>query len=203
MCPQLSHQGFPVTFPGRGGPPSLRRGRGPALVSLCTFRRGSCTAPWRRPSSGPWPFTRASCQPASASCPTPCSPSCFWNSFANTLASRCHPDVASEWPGHAQRPPPQFLRRPGGGGQARPEPRTCRCAPAPPPSLPGGPETIHPSRAASFTSSRCLPGVQQLLLCTVTPPRRGVSTSRGFFVPKEAVNPGAGEGLGPASSPSP
>uniref|UniRef100_A0A8D1Z9R5 Mitochondrial dicarboxylate carrier n=1 Tax=Sus scrofa TaxID=9823 RepID=A0A8D1Z9R5_PIG len=32
-------------------------------------------------------------------------PLAFYN-FANTLASRCHPDVASEWPGHAQRPPP-------------------------------------------------------------------------------------------------
>lgn len=199
-------------------------------MSLCTFRRGSCTAPWRRPSSGPWPFTRfgggwgRSGGPSRAPLtphPPPRSPSgprasrhpphaphrAHLRVSGTASQTLWHQGAILMWPLSGRvtpsAPPPQFLRRPGGGGQARPEPHTCRCAPAPPPSLPGGPETIHPSRAASFTSSRCLPGVQQLLLCTVTPPRRGVSTSRGFFVPKEAVNPGAGEGLGPASSPSP
>ena len=43
--------------------------------------------------------SRASSQLASASSPTPCSLLCFWNSYAKTLASKCHPDQPWEWLG--------------------------------------------------------------------------------------------------------
>lgn len=113
---------------------------------------------------GPLAFTRASCLPVSASCPTPCLRSCFWNSFASTLASKCRPDVAVGAAG--SRPAPcasLFQSARGLAAEPCPEPSPCPLCSSPScqaqdphPSLPGQPSDRCPLRAAGFTStSRC------------------------------------------------
>ncbi|XP_026936818.1 mitochondrial dicarboxylate carrier isoform X1 [Sagmatias obliquidens] len=79
---------------------------------------------------------RASCLPASASCPTPYSRLCFWSSFANTSASKCRPDVAVGADGSCPAPCPSIFQSPGGSAAERcPEPSTC--PPCSDPLLPG------------------------------------------------------------------
>lgn len=103
-CP--SGQGFrprPNTFL-EAWPPARRpfHGRG--------FLRGGLSPRSSLPGLPPalsFPTRRAWCQLASASCLTPCSPSCFWNSFASTSVSECPPDPASAAP-----PPPMCLLLP-------------------------------------------------------------------------------------------
>lgn len=97
-------------------------------------------------SSLPVPLSppRASCLQASASCPTPCSRSCFWNSFANTSASKCFPDGPGSGLSHVQTPAPGSSRAQGGwwagrwpgGLGAGPVPRPPSDRPGPHPGLP-------------------------------------------------------------------
>lgn len=57
---------------------------------------------------------RASCLQASASCRTPCSRLSSWNSFANTLASKCFPDGAKEWAEPGPAPSARLFQGLGG-----------------------------------------------------------------------------------------
>ncbi|XP_008574524.1 PREDICTED: mitochondrial dicarboxylate carrier isoform X2 [Galeopterus variegatus] len=95
------------------------------------------TVLWRQQSLDHWPFSRASFLLASVWSPTPCSPSCFWNSSANTLASKCCHDGAmgAGWamPSHQR----QLLPKSPGGSAPEPASAVVPAAPALPTSRAG------------------------------------------------------------------
>lgn len=100
-CPE--HWGHPGPRPASPGSSALSRLCPAGCFPLC---RGDCEAwtagllqgglGWRvagrpivYPGLTPLSLPRASSRQASGSCPTPCSPSCFWSSCGNTLVSKC------------------------------------------------------------------------------------------------------------------
>ena len=117
------------------GPLAFYKVRGWGRAGGC--RAGVCV-PLGLSSCSP-PFScRASCLLVSDSCHTPCSRLCFWNSFASTLASKCHPDVAEQL-GHTQLPAPVYSRVPESWQLSTAlSPAPAQCAPAAP-SGPGPP----------------------------------------------------------------
>lgn len=97
---------------------------------------------------------RASCLQASASCRTPCSRLSSWNSFANTLASKCSPDGAKEWAEPAPAPSARLFR--GLGGPWASAALSPASAPARPASLAPGPRP-HPVLSQQAHSSDLRP----------------------------------------------
>lgn len=150
-CSALRHGDSEAGATGLLQGSGLGQGRGCRAGVCVPLGLSSCSPPFS---------CRASCLLVSASCPTPCSRLCFWNSFASTLASKCHPDVAEQL-GHTQLPAPVYSRVPESWQLSTAlSPAPAQCAPAAPlwPRTPtlaclASPVTIVPFRAAGFTST--------------------------------------------------